>query len=475
MTRMHQTQLRFEPLILDYFAGGGGASEGIRSALGRCPDVAINHDLAAITMHATNHPDTLHLRENVWDVDPRRDLPPGPVTAAWFSPSCTHFSRARGSKPLSKQLRCLPWVAARLAKHRRPDVVFLENVAEMMSWGPIDARGRALPGKSGETWRRFLRRFRALGYVVEHRVLDAADYGAPTHRKRLVMIARRDGLPILWPEPTHGPGRPMPYRTAAECIDWTIPCPSIFDRDKPLVPATQRRIARGVQRFILDAKRPFLIDMPDGKAAAFFAQKGQGERAGQAPRIRSVERPYSTIVAGGNKQWLVAAFLAKHNGGTIGQSVTEPTHTITAKDTKRAVAVLLTKYYATGSGASVAEPLHTQTTRARFGLVAAFLTKFYGTSTGASVEAPAPTITGQGGHLGVVTVRIDGEDYAIADIGMRMLSPRELARCQGFPDSYVLTGTQGQQIDRIGNSVSPPMARAVVAANVGARKKERAA
>lgn len=461
------------PWFFDFFAGGGGASEGTRRATGRAPDVAINHDAAAIEMHARNHPETLHLRQDVWDVDPERDLPRGPCWGAWFSPDCCHFSRARGGKPVSKRVRGLAWVALRFAARRRPSVIFLENVQEFTTWGPLNRAGNPLRPKRGVTFARFLDQLRELGYVVEHRVRDAADFGAPTHRRRLLLVARRDGLPIVWPEPTHGPGRASPYRTAAECIDWSIPVPSIFDRKRPLAEATQRRIAAGIRRFVLECPRPFLVRTVDGLVSPSLIQTSYGERKGQAPRVLNLHEPLGTIVAGGVKHSLVAAWLVKHNGKTTGQDAREPLHTIAGHINKGVVACHLTKFYGengrANAGQAVDTPLHTITTMPRFGLVATFLTKYYGTSVGSRLDAPAPTITtvdGRGGgHLGVVTVEIDGETYAIADIGMRMLKPRELARCTGFGDDYELTGTQAEQVARVGNAVPPDLVEAHVRAN----------
>lgn len=480
MTRMHQTSLRLEPLILDFFAGGGGASAGIHQAVGRGPCVAINHDPAAIAMHAANHPDTLHLRENVWNVHPVRDLPAGDVWFGWFSPSCTHFSRARGGKPLSKQLRSLPWVMARVAKHRRPKVLFLENVPEFQTWGPVREDGSIVEERRGATFRAFVRRLQRLGYVTDWRVLNAADYGAPTFRKRLVMVARRDGQPIVWPEPTHGPGRALPYRTAAECIDWSLPCPSIFGRERPLAEATLRRIAEGIRRYVLGGK-PFIVQVNHGRdanrsrtldepmptistkhgfglVAPTLIQTGYGERKGQAPRALDIQKPLGTIVAGGSKHALGSALIAKHYGGVVGHEMTRPLGTVTTVDHHSLVACHLTRYNGTGCGSSLDAPMPTVTTKDRFGLVAAFLARF-------NVVGPCDA----------VTVDVGGETYAIVDVGLRMLQPRELARAQGFPDDYVLTGSKTDQVCRIGNSVSPPMARAVVAANVGVAKKTRAA
>ena len=445
-------------LIVDYFAGGGGVSEGIKAACGVAPDVAINHCEHSIAVHKANHPTTLHFQENVWNVHPVRHLPGGPVWLAWFSPSCTHFSRARGGKPVSKQLRALPWVATRFAAARRPDVIIIENVAEFRKWGPIAADGQPDPARAGDTYRAFRRRFEKLGYVTEDRVLDAADFGAPTHRKRLFLIARCDGQPIGWPAPTHGPGRQHPYRTAAECIDWSVPCPSIFGRKRPLAEATMRRIAEGLKRYLFEAQHPFLIQVNHGRdtnrsqsaeqpmptitakhgfgvVMPTLIPRGFGERPGQTPRTRDVNRPLGTIVAEGEKFAVLNAFLTKYYGTSTGAPMNGPAPVVTAQGNHIGlVAAFLTKYYGASSGQnqSLSEPLHTILTKARFGLV---------------------------------TVELEGETYALADIGLRMLTPRELARCQGFPDSYKLFGTQAQQVARVGNSVPPQLAEAVVRAN----------
>lgn len=444
-------------LTFDYFAGGGGASCGIEAATGRSPDVAINHDEAAIAMHAINHPKTTHHRTDAWDVDPVRDLVGGPVGLLWLSPDCRHFSRAKGAAPVSKRVRGLAWIALRLAAKRRPALIILENVPEFRTWGPLNRARNPLKPKAGHTFERFTAQLRALGYELEHRVLDAADYGAPTHRKRLFLIARCDGEPIVWPAPTHGPGR-APYRTAAECIDWSLPCPSIFGRKRPLAEATMRRIAEGVRRYVLASPRPFLVqyngqstangvDRPSntittkarfGLVAPTLIQTGYGERKGQRPRALDLHTPLGTVVACGAKHALVAAWIAKHYGGVVGHGVDRPLGTITSKDHHSLVACEV-------ESVPVSQP--------RAQDVAVFLERYVGPGTSSLVT-------------------IDGEEYAIVDIGLRMLTPRELARAQGFPDSYVLTGTQAQQVARVGNSVPPPLAEAVIRANVGRSQQQ---
>jgi len=451
-------------MMIDLFAGGGGASHGIELATGRSPDVAVNHNAAAIAMHAANHPDSIHLQEDVFAVDPAATCAGRDVRLLWASPDCTHFSRAKGGTPRDGKIRGLAWVIVDWARDVRPSVMCMENVPEFQTWGPLCDDNRPDRSRSGETFREFIGALEQLGYVVEWRVLVAADYGSPTTRKRLFLVARCDGLPIRWPAPTHGPGRAQPWRTAAECIDWTIPCPSIFERSKPLAPATERRIAEGLRRFVLENPRPFIVrighqssdagkvhgvDAPvstiTSKAehclvAPYLIQTGYGERTGQAPRVLDLEAPLGTVVGGGAKHGLVAAFLAKHNGGArggaIGQPMDVPVHTVTAHDTKALVAAFLIKYY--GSGGQWSE-----------------------------ASAPLDTIVSKA-RMGLVEVVIEGEPYVVADIGMRMLQPRELARAQGFPDSYILTGSKADQIARIGNSVCPQVAHAVVAAQLAA-------
>lgn len=399
-------------LVVDNFAGGGGASLGIEQAIGRPIDLAVNHSATALAMHAANHPATIHRCESVWPVDPVEACSGRPVALAWFSPDCRHFSKAKGSAPRSKGTRSLAWVVTRWAKAVRPRVIMLENVEEFSTWGPLTKEGTPDPKHAGRTFRAWLSKLRGYGYKIEWRSLCAADYGVPTTRRRLFLVARCDGLPIVWPEPTHGKGR-LPWRTAAEIIDWGIPCPSIFDRKKPLAEATQKRIAEGLRRYVLDGR----------------------------------------VHVHGN----VAALITKHYGGVVGHSVQLPLGTITTKDHhalttatlgktpgKHDVRGWLIKYYG-GSGRpetqqqSLLEPLHTITTKARFGLV-----------------------------------MVHGEPFEIVDVGTRMLAPRELFAAQGFPGDYRLDCdlggrplTKTQQIELCGNSVSPPVAEAIVRANCG--------
>ncbi len=489
----------FDELVVDNFAGGGGASLGIERALGRAVDIAVNHDPTAVALHAVNHPHTRHLCESVWDVDPVEVTGGRPVGLAWFSPDCKHFSKAKGGKPVEKRIRGLAWVVVRWAARVRPRVIALENVEEFTTWGPLTRSRRPCPRRRGLTFQRWVLHLERLGYAVEHRELVAADYGAPTTRKRLFLIARCDGRPIVWPEPTHGRSRPLPWRTAAECIDWSVPCPSIFGRRRPLADATLRRIAAGIRRYVLEAAEPFIVtlrgtdeshveassrgcDEPlrtvsasgwhHGLVAPTLVQTSYGERQGQRPRYLDIHQPLGTVVAGGAKHALVAAFLAKHYGGVVGQELDRPIGTVTAQDHHSLAAVAVVKHNHGAKPCSGArEPLHTVTTQGnRFAAVAAFLTKYYGTgAVGQDALDPLGTATARA-RFGLVAVA--GEEYRIADIGMRMLQPRELFRAQGFPDSYCIEQdregrpiTKTAQIRMAGNSVCPPLAEAIVRAN----------
>lgn len=463
------------PLVVDLFAGAGGASEGIRAALGRDPDIAVNHSALALAMHAVNHPRTVHLVEDVFDVNPRKFVGDRPVGLLWMSPDCTQHSRAKGGKPRQKNIRSLACVAHRWASEVRPAVIALENVPEFLDWGPLDEHDRPIPARKGEDFRAWAQVLRAHGYAIDWRVLVAADYGAPTTRKRLFLVARCDGQPIVWPAPTHGPGRAHAWRTAAEVIDWSIPCPSIFGRKRPLAEATLRRIATGVRRYVLEAARPFIVPVTHPRDARVHSidepvrtvtsahrgelalvvptiiQTSYGERPGQEPRVPGIEKPLGTIVAGGGKHALVAAFITKHYGGVIGHEVDRAIGTVTAKDHHSLTAAFLTKFHATvlAGGWHLAE-------------VRALLERF----------APAQRALGDRGD--VVTVQIDGDTYAVADIGMRMLTPRELFRAQAFGDDYQIDIvrpdgepiTKSDQTFLCGNSVCPPLAEAIVRANV---------
>lgn len=573
-----------DELVVDLFAGGGGASTGIEQAIGRHVDIAVNHDPEAVSLHQANHPQTQHFVSDVFEVDPVTVTGGRPVGLLWASPDCKHFSKAKGGKPRSKKIRALAWVVIKWAKLARPRVICLENVEEFQDWGPLKADGMPCERRKGTTFQRWAAQLRNLGYRVEWRELRACDYGAPTIRKRLFLVARCDGQPIVWPAPTHaakpakGSGL-QPYRTAADCIDWTLPCPSIFERERPLAEATLRRIAHGIKRYVLEAPRPFIVPVThqgdsrvhDSReplrtvtsakrgelalAVPTLVQTGYGERPGQAPRVPGLDKPLGTAVDG-QKHALVAAFLAKHYTGVVGSELPEPIGTVTSVDHHSLVAAHVTKFRTGSTGSDCGEPLHTVTAggeQARPGtgnamglitaqlvgcggragqsrprdasepvqtitakgdtcLVTSHLAKLRGTSSSASTAEPLGTVSAQGTHhaevralllkyygtdqdpqlgeplhtvttkdrFGLVTVA--GEDYLIADIGMRMLQPRELYRAQGFPDSYVIDrGADGRvlpkssQVRMCGNSVCPPLARAIVAANYAEKMAQRRA
>ena len=487
-------------MIIDLFAGGGGASEGIRMAMGFGPDLAVNHDQEAIAMHAANHPDTHHLIEDVYSVNPHKAVSGRPVGLLWASPDCTHHSRAKGGKPVSKKIRGLAWVVVKWAKAVRPRVIILENVPEFKEWGPLDKKNQPIKSKKGKTFQLWSNQLRGLGYEVQFRELSACDYGAPTIRKRLFMVARCDGEAIVWPPPTHGPGL-LPYRTAAECIDWSIPCHSIFltkeecKKDglnirRPLAEHTLDRIARGLKRYVLDAHEPFIVTC---------------NHSGDHFRGQGLNEPMKTITAARDAHGLVVPYLAgiDHKSSHSGQwSINDPLRTVTLENRFALVAPFLSKYHGQSPSddrdrcQAITEPVKTIDTSNRFAMVSAFLTKFYGTNIGSGMNESVPTVTATGQHLGQVQaflmryngcgigqdlkspmqtvmgkdrfglVTVAGEKYRIADIGLRMLAPRELARAQGFNDAYALIGTKTSQVAKIGNSVCPPVAKALVAANV---------
>ncbi len=629
-----------QKLIIDSFAGGGGASTGIEMALGRSPDYAINHSVDALAMHEVNHPDTVHLDSNIWDVAPLEVTRGRPVGLFWASPDCKHFSKAKGGKPLDRNIRDLAWVVVRWAEEAKPDVIILENVEEFITWGPLYEDGKPIVELRGQTFEDWTRRLKKAGYKVQWRELRACDYGAPTIRKRFFMIARRDGLPIVWPKRTHGDpkkaddarliaaGKLKPYRTAAEIIDWSLLCPSIFDSSaeimerfgvravRPLADATMRRIARGVVRYVLEAKEPFVVtyaqqgganrsgsdplhtlaaspkdqnaiivpsfvgcggragqsaprggDEPAGTmtakadgcvvaahlvetahgevspggvkrwgsgikpieeptgtgtisgnhavAAMTLVQTGYGERKGQAPRALDIGRPIGTqvggaakhavvaahlssftqngvgslpgepigtVMAGAPKFGVVAAFMAQHNndsrrigGVNPGRPAGEPLATLTQAGAQQAVvAAHMMRQFGTSVGHALDEPTHTDTaTVNKSALIAPFLATYYGTGIGQEADSPLRTDTTKD-RFGLVTVDIEGQTYAIADIGMRMLTPRERFRAQGFPDSYIIDRRpDGSPLSATvqgsccGNSVCPPVAAALVAANCG--------
>lgn len=573
-------------LIVDNFAGGGGASTGIEMATGYSVDIAINHDPEAIKMHKANHPNTKHYCENVWSVDPVNACNGHPVGLAWFSPDCKHFSKAKGGKPKDKNIRGLAWVACRWAGLVRPRVIMLENVEEFKTWGPLNRGHHPIKAKQGKTFEKFVQQLNDLGYTVEFKELIAADYGAPTMRKRFFLIARCDGKPIVWPEPTHAPadseevkaGLKKPYVGAYTQLDFSLPCPSIFDTSeeikekygiravRPLAPKTMERIARGLKKFVLDNPEPFIIQcnhggerrpndirdpMPTitgkhgyGIVEPYMVQIGQTGFA--KDRSKDVREPLTTIVSKnehclieptlapymgtnttnhpggnckdpihtittGNQQCLISPTLIQYHSetskdGVRGQTIKDPIMTVDSSNRYGLVASFLHKYYDggyKGAGETVENPLPTVTAwdhnsvvtanliqmnnhcdgkdirqplptitagDGHFGEVRAFLIKYYGQGTGQDIEQPLDTVTARD-RFGLVT--IEGVDYQIVDIGLRMLEPRELYGCQGFPDDYIIdhdytgkTYPRSEQVRRCGNAVCPPIPAALVRANL---------
>lgn len=541
-------------IIVDNFAGGGGASTGIEIAIGRSVDIAINHDPAAIAMHRANHPTTQHYTEDVWKVDPVEACAGRPVALAWFSPDCKHHSKAKGGKPVSKHIRGLAWVAVRWAKKVHPRVIMLENVEEFMDWGRLDSNNRPDPRFKGETFRRFVRQLEKQGYRVEYKLLRACDYGAPTIRRRFFLIARCDGLPIRWPEPTHADpdglevqaGLKKPWVPVADVLDFSLPCPSIFATSeeimaqygiravRPLSEKTMKRIARGIMKFVVNNPRPFIVQvnhsgdsfrgqdvtdpldtitakhgtgviMPSliqyhskktedvrgqqiqkplmtvdasnryGLVSPYMIQSGYGERDGQAPRVLDIEKPLGTVVAQSNKFAMCSAFISKYYGGgntNPASGVDEPLPTVTAIDHNAVCAVAVTQFNNHSIGQEVTKPINTLTAQTNhFAEVCAFLVKYYGNGDNAvSCGLPAPTITAKD-RMGLVTVH--GQDYQIVDIGLRMLTPRELFDAQGFPPDYIIdvdadgkVYPKSEQVARCGNAVCPPIPTALVRANL---------
>lgn len=574
----------FDELIVDNFAGGGGASTGIELATGRVVDIAINHDPAAILMHQTNHPHTEHYQESVWDVDPVKLCRGRPVGLAWFSPDCKHFSKAKGKALVDRKIRGLAWIVLKWAGMVRPRVIILENVEEFVTWGPV-RKGKPVKSKQGQTFNKWLSQLKALGYEVEHKELVAADYGTPTSRKRFFLIARCDGKPIVWPQPTHAPatdkrvlnGELKPYKSAAEVIDWNLPCPSIFDSKqeifekhglkavRPLADNTMRRIARGLDKFVIKSQKPFIVPI------------GYGERKGQAPRVHDINVPLPTEVGTG-KHYICTPFMAQHKFANAPQDIVNPLSTVTAVGAHELIAPSLIQYHSEQSDKevraySLEEPLKTADGSNRFGLMAPYLTKYYSGDSaqradapmatvtpidsenlsacflskyftgvdGAEIENPLPTVTAidhnslcmahiaefKGSDKGqaadtplrtimptevlgavktyvvkavpgvnlynwhkvremlnkycgyeleddeIILFRIGRDYYFIADIGLRMLCPKELYAAMGFPEDYIIDRDylgneykRSMQVARCGNAVCPQIAKALVQANL---------
>lgn len=584
----------FYEKIVDNFAGSGGASVGIEMATGRPVDVAINHDPDAILLHKTNHPHTVHYQEDVFNINPYEVAGGHPIGLAWFSPTCTHFSKAKGSPLVDRHIRGLAWVTLRWAMTVRPRGIMLENVEEFQTWGPLmpNPKGEGYvpdPARAGETFQAFVqmlttgckekndafyeaceflqldpdgadakRLLDGLGYDLEYRELVAADYGAPTTRKRFFMVARCDGRPIVWPEPTHAHpdseavkrGEKKPWRSAAEIIDWTKPIPSIFESkeeikakygirvQRPLRPNTMRRVARGTDKFVIRASKLFIVpesgkvpwtvtntsnsvgtsaDMPVHTvttagnqilAAAYLAHYHTEQT--ENVRGQELDKPLATIDTS-NRHALVAASLHQYYGSDQhGANIREPLNTVTTHDRAGLQAVSLTEFYGNNKhGASITDPLHTVTAQSQHqGIQAAHLAKFYGGVDGVGVDKPLPTVTTVdhnalvatriekvmpgvdlhhwpevrallneycGYHLAddeILLLCIDGEWYFISDIGLRMLNPVELHAAHAFPPDYIIDHdymgnkySATKQVERVGNSVPPPFASALLKVN----------
>ena len=515
-----------DEIIIDNFAGGGGASTGIEMALGRHVSIAINHDPKAVAMHAANHPQTEHYCESVWEVNPREVMPGRKVGLLWLSPDCKHHSKAKGGKPVEKGIRGLAWIALRWAAIRKPRVIMLENVEEFRHWGPLvtDSEGKSRPcaKRRGREFNSFKNALSRHGYEVEHKELRACDYGVPTIRNRLFLIARCDGQPIVWPEPTHGDpkseavksGKLLPWATAADCIDWSIPCPSIFLSSKeakvigvkrPLVDATLRRVAKGMMRYVINSDDPFIITMAHGE--------GEGKTKRWGAGVRDIKKPIPTITASGG-YGVVTPFIstyygAKNENEVRGIRMDEPLHTQTTENRHAVVSAFLAKNYTGVIGSDVKRPIGTVTSIDHHSVVASNLVKLRGDNVGQATDSPLAVISAGGTHHAEVRtfltkysegandhgylVKVNGELYEIADIGLRMLAPKELFLAQGFPRDYIFERgmvinsdgsirwihlTKTDQVRMCGNSVCPPLAAALVRANLSEMvivKKRKAA
>lgn len=491
--------IRPNEIVVDNFAGGGGASTGMELGLSRHVDIAINHDPDAIDMHKMNHPETKHYCESVWDVDPVKACAGRPVGLAWFSPDCKHFSKAKGNRPVDKNIRGLAWVAIRWAALVPVRVFMLENVEEFLTWGPVidtgDGKFKPCPDRKGETFDAFVKVLttglepvhpawseikealgddfpydklvKGLGYDIDYRVLRACDYGAPTIRKRFFLVARNDKQPIAWPEPTHGEGL-LPYVTAADIIDWSIPVKSIFGRKKPLVENTMKRIAKGLEKFVINNENPFIA--PSECTVPFITEHANASNQRNMP----ADEPLRTICAQvkGGHFALVTAFIARHFTDGPSACINKPLPTVTTVDHNALVTSHMVKLRGTNIGHGTDEPVHTISAGGlHIGEVRAFLLKYYGTSFAEGCDTPIGTVTTKD-RFGLVTVY--GEHYQIVDIGMRMLEPHELFAGQGFPSDYKISHhssgkkqSKSSQVARCGNAVCPPVAQALVESNLG--------
>lgn len=492
-------------IIVDNFAGGGGASTGMELGLNRHVDVAINHDQDAIDMHKLNHPETTHYCESVWNVNPIQACMGRPVGLLWLSPDCKHFSKAKGGKPVNKNIRGLAWVAVRWAALVNVRVIMLENVEEFLTWGPIGKDDKPCKQRKGETFKAFVDALstglsrnhpamddvkealgehfnleaieKGLGYQVEWKILKACDYGTPTIRKRLFLIARNDGQPIEWPSPTHGEGL-LPYKTAADIIDWSIPVRSIFNRKRPLVEKTMIRIAKGLEKYVFNSDQPFVV--PGECVTPFITEHANGSNQRNMP----ANEPLRTICAQvkGGHFALVTPIIDRQFGKSTCNPVTAPLGTITAGGMGKSALVSshMVKLRGTNIGHGTNEPVHTISAGGfHIGEVRAFLIKYYGTGGAVSCNQPLDTITVKD-RFGLVTIK--GEEYQIVDIGMRMLEPHELFAAMGFPSDYKISHdsegkklSKAKQVARCGNAVCPPLAEALVVANVEIKQSPIAA
>lgn len=475
-------------IIVDNFAGGGGASTGIEIATGMAVAIAINHDPAAILMHRTNHPYTEHLQASVWDVDPKTVCRGRPVGLAWFSPDCKHFFKAKGAALVDRKIRGLAWITLRWAAEVRPRVIILENVEEFQTWGPV-RKGKPVKKLAGTTFRKFINQIEALGYTVEFRELVAADYGAPTSRKRFYMIARCDGKPIVWPKPTHSKtgadGLPK-WRSAAEIIDWSLPCPSVFASKaeimeryglkavRPLAKNTMRRIIRGVDKFTIRSGKPFIVPGTPLLAPALIQYHTEQT---ESVRASGLGTPINTVDAS-NRYGLTCANLVEYYTGGRPLDVQDPMHTVTSHDREAAVVAHVVKFKGDNLGHGADEPMQTVTTSAgEFAVCKAYLAKMHGGDELGYWPLIRDLLNEFCGYTladdEVLLLEIDGVLYYIADIGLRMLSPRELYNAMGFPPDYIIDRDyegneykKSAQVARCGNAVCPPVASALVRANL---------